>query len=48
MRGRQLLLFDIILLAPVVELGHVVVQIDLEVYYVEFLLIGAAALAEEV
>lgn len=45
---RQLFLFDIILLTPILILWHVVIDVDLEVDHIAFLLIAAAALSEDV
>lgn len=44
----QLFLLDIILLTPILILGHIVIDIDLEADHIAFLLIVAIALAEDV
>lgn len=48
MAWRQLFLFDIILLTPILILWHVVIHVDLEADHIAFLLIVAIALAEDV
>jgi hypothetical protein len=48
MAGSELLFFNIILLAPVVILGHVIIDIDLEADHVALLLAVAIILTEDV
>lgn len=48
MAGSEFLFFDVILLAPVVILGNVIIDIDLEADHVALLLAVAATLTEDV